>query len=243
MGGGSRSRSSVSTSYHYEYRPDDVRIAEINAQKELMKSKMEQENVKMRSEAAKEIIELNARMQMMVMDAKAAGFERVSQALLGLNREYNIVAETRFRLLEGATLDAVKDINGYYSEIIGQINSDGQRYMEEDLPRLLDKLEQIPESDSSRAIYQNAIEQNITSYVQSKETWLREINSQQGKMVDNSLKVKEELNQQISATVENRMKLLEQSIQTMENENTFARKLLEQNGNLAENVKMLNSGE
>ncbi len=106
--GGSSSSSSTSTQTIYE--PDKVRAAEIDKEKAIEIERLKGNNIKLQKEAKIEIIETNARMEALIVEAKVRGFDMAAQILVGMTKELNILGEQRIAMIESASGNAVLQI-------------------------------------------------------------------------------------------------------------------------------------
>lgn len=228
--GGSSSSYSESHSYttNTTYEPDRVKAAEIEARGKIQVAKLEGNNITLRKQAAIEIIELNARMHQLIVDANTNGFVKVTNALLDFNRKLNTISEERFRMMEHCSLDAITKINDYYRQINNYIEAEGSEFMTKKLPLMLNQLRSFEVGSDAYIIYKEKIEEMIQLYIKSQSDWIVSIRSQNEKLFNNTIEAKNRIDAEISKSVENRMKLLERSIEQNEKIQLFTHKIEKQ---------------
>jgi hypothetical protein len=146
----SSSRTNTNYNYNYNYDPDKVRAAEI-----------EQENIKLLKDAQKELIQMNTQMELALMEAKVRGFSMVQSSLIEMIREANLLAEQRIALLGQAQFDVIKKANDYYNQLSCQIEKDGDQFMCDRLPKIMDTWKSFPEGSSQYKMYEKTVENYI----------------------------------------------------------------------------------
>ncbi len=229
-GGGSRGGSSCTHTY---YEPDKVKAAQIEADAKIKVAKMEQENIELKRDAMKELLEMNAKLYGLTLEAQFRGFQKTSQALLELTKELNIISEQRFIAIESVNMGLVSKINDYYKELNKDINEETQTFMEEKLPKLLETMEKFDKDTDAYKIYQKQIDNMSTIVVENLSTNTKRISQQQNKLIESTLKSKEDLNQNINQLVEGRIKNIELQLQQSKEELTSQTKQINQKINLA----------
>jgi len=151
FGNGGSSRSSSTTTTTYE--PDKVRVAEIEASVKVKLAGMEQERIRLYTDTQMELAEFNAKMEAAVIEARARGEQAIQQSMLEMMREANVLAEQRLKLIETAGLDVIKQIDGYYDQLVAEIDRDDFTSVQQKIPNLLEILKQFEEGTPEHTIY------------------------------------------------------------------------------------------
>lgn len=205
--GGRRSTYHESTQTIYE--PDKVRIAEIEAQKAVAIKKLEGENIKLRKEATIEMMETNARFEQLIINAKVEGFKEVSNQLLEMAHEYNLLAEQRIKILEIASGNIVKTMNENYIEFKRQIDKDSTNFMNNDLSDMLAQADKFEKDSASYNIYHEQIKSFSSNFIQNQTDFIKQIHKQQDLMIQSHEDLKKNITEHTNKIVENRIKYLE----------------------------------
>lgn len=219
MGGSSDSYSehrSYTTNTTYE--PDKVKKAEIEARSKIESAKIEGHNIHLRKQAAIEIIEHNARMQQLIIEAKTNGFIQAKEALLDFNKKINFISEERFRMLEFCTLDSVKTINKYYNEINTYIETESNEFMIIKIPEMMNTLNKLKSNIDTYELYKKGVDGMISLFIKSKADWIEQMRMQMNKHIESTFTTKENINLEIAQCVENRMLLLEKAVDQYESD-------------------------
>jgi diadenosine tetraphosphatase ApaH/serine/threonine PP2A family protein phosphatase len=162
--GGSRSRSSESSTYNYD--PDKVRVAEIEADTAKEIAYQENQRIGLIKDAQMELMEFSARMEAAVIEAKVRGFEVLQQNLLVMTKALTQIAHERLVLLEQGHLGVVAQIDSHYQQLEIVIHQDNDLYHFEKLPKLLGMLEKFPEGTPGHKLYFKALDQDMAKHVQ-----------------------------------------------------------------------------
>lgn len=212
--GGSKTTYNYSTTTIRD--PDKVKAARIEAEGQIEKAKIEQLNITLRKDAAIELMDHNVRVQKLLFETKLMGFKRAKESLLDFNRQFNLIAEQRFRMMEYCTQDVIAQLNKYYMSIHAHIEETGDIFILEKVPAMLETLERFEPGSDSHFIYKNTIDKHISSFIEGMKDWVSQQARQQKMLVESAINTKTGLNDEISRTVENRMKLLERSLETFQ---------------------------
>jgi len=210
MGGSSDSYSS-STSTIYE--PDKVRVAEIEAQKAVAVEQIKGNNIKLRMEATKELIETNARMEQVIIKAKVEGFNEVQSNLLEMTRELNILGEQRILMLESASGSSLEKMNRHYLDFNQRINDDSTSFMSSDVPSMLQQLEKFDKDSASFKLYHDQLNSHISNFISNQNNYIKHITEQQQKMFESNITLRESITTHTNLLVEKRIKHLELAVE------------------------------
>ncbi len=207
---GSSGRSSRSTTTTYE--PDRVKVAEIESQTKIKLAQMEQERVVLWKESQLELLEMNARMEAAMLEAKVRGFHALQKELVAMVRELNVAAEQRLHLIEKGSLEVVRQIDAHYAQLATALEAHHTEYMTEKLPLLLEKLTAYePESVGFR-MYEKAVEQDQVRHLEMQRIQFQQMQQRQNQLIESSLADKSRLQAHIDQLVEQRVLQLETSL-------------------------------
>ncbi len=210
MGGGNSSSTSTSTITHYE--PDKVRVAEINQQTELEVARLAGRNIQLQKQAKIEIIETNARMEALLIEAKVRGFDMVAQTLVRMTKELNMLGEQRIAMIESASLNVLKKMNEQYFDFKVKINEDTNNFIENTTFTMLKKLEEFDETSASHKIYAKSIDNCISDFLSNQSNYVNKVMEQQDKLLDSNIDLRKKINSNIDSIVSNRVKHLEMAV-------------------------------
>ena len=154
--GGSSSGSRTTTNYNY--KPDKVKIAQIEAEAKIRLSEMETERVELIKQAQMELLRDEAEAKILVEEAKAKGFTVMAQTIIAMQEQLTQITNNRIEIIERASLPIIKDIENMYKELNDRIVADYDKYKTEKLPNLLSILEKYPEGTSAHKLYLEQIQ-------------------------------------------------------------------------------------
>lgn len=191
--------SSSSSSTVTNYDPDKVKVAELENQRiELMK------------DAQLEIIEFNARMEASLLEAKSKGFVVMQQAMMGMLKEVNMLAEQRLALLEKGSLDNIKQVEAMYHDLAHDIQNDD--FLQQKLPELLNLVGQFPEDSAQHKLFMSGVEREIATHFDFKSSQLKLLNERCQTVVNSVIQSKEAMQKHIDEVVVKRIELIESNI-------------------------------
>lgn len=184
---------------NFNYDPDKVKVAELeNKRIELMK------------DAQLEIIEFNARMEACLLEAKSKGFVVMQQAMMGMLKEVNMLAEQRLALLEKGSLDNIKQVEAMYHDLAQDIQNDD--FLQQKLPELLNLVGQFPEDSAQHKLFMNGVEREIATHFDFKSSQLKLLNERCQTVVNSVIQSKEAMQKHIDEVVVKRIELIESNI-------------------------------
>ena len=114
FGGSSSGGSRTTTNYNYE--PDKVKIAQIEAETKIRLSEMETERVELIKQAQMELLRDEAEAKILVEEAKAKGFTVMAQTIIAMQEQLTQITNNRIEIIERASLPIVKDIENMVDE-------------------------------------------------------------------------------------------------------------------------------
>ncbi|ALR90486.1 lecithin retinol acyltransferase family protein [Clostridium butyricum] len=235
--GGNRSVSST----NYNYEPDKVKVAEIEAQTKVRLANMENERIRLSTDAQLEVMEQEYRFKIGLEEAKALGFNNIATTIVGMQEKLNEIAQKRIEIIEKGSLQIVGEIEGFYLELRRKIEEDNHRYSEEKLPRLIEMLEKYDEASPSYKLYFKRIEDDMNSQFKSYETQIEGIANRQNKIIDSFLTSKEKMIEQTSEITSN---LIEKALNiTMQNIELSGQADVKRLSNQNNDRNLLNSGQ
>jgi len=201
FGGSSSSSSSRSSNVTTMYEPDKVRVEELR-----------KENNKLMIDGQKEIIELNAKMKIAMIEAEAKGFEYISNILTKLTKDMNIIAQQRLELLENGHIDIVERIENMYQKLYKEIREDSEKFNLDTLPSMLEMLNKFDKDSSSHRLYEKSIEKQIELNMNFFQEKISALLKRQQSLIDSSIQSKEQILSHSAKIVEDRMLFLQSQI-------------------------------
>ncbi len=186
-GGGNRSTSNTS------YEPDKVKVAEIERDAKLQLATMENERVELMKQARLDILEFETKSNLALEQARAQGFNAMAQTILSIQEKLNEVAEKRLLIIEKGSLQVIKEIENFYSELGAKIQDDDDKYNTEKLPELLSILAQYDEGTPAHKLYMKRIEDDMALQAKHRIQQLDAIVARQSQVIQGFLVSKEKI--------------------------------------------------
>ncbi len=211
FGNGGSSRSSSTTTTTYE--PDKVRVAEIEASVKVKLAGMEQERIRLYTDTQMELAEFNAKMEAAVIEARARGEQAIQQSMLEMMREANVLAEQRLKLIETAGLDVIKQIDGYYDQLVAEIDRDDFTSVQQKIPNLLEILKQFEEGTPEHTIYFSEVQDYRKRHNDFITERMKSLHARQSQVLASCISGKEQIGAHINLLVEKRMEQIGTSLQ------------------------------
>ena len=209
-GGGDRSVSNTT------YEPDKVRVAEIESETKIRLANMENERIRLSTDAQIEVMEQEYRFKVGLEEAKALGFNNIANTIVGMQEKLTEIAQKRIEIIEKGSLQVVREIEDFYLELNEKIKNDNQKYSEEKLPKLLEILEKYDENSPSYKLYFKRIEDDMDSQLRSYNSQIEGIAIRQEKIVSSFLASKEKMIEQTAVITNN---LIEKALVNVNSEN------------------------
>lgn len=207
FGGGSNKRITETTIYE----PDKVRVAEIENQTRLMLKKMEGEQIILRKDAQKELMECMTIMNQNLLRAKLEGYQFLMGAVADFNQKMSVaLIERMAEIADGAVgFEAQQKINNYFDEVTMKMEEIRFHFHNEKLPRLLENLQKYQEDSAQQKIYQNAIEQEMLLYWKTMTDRVDSINQQRNALIEQNHKSRQFLEKHLSEMQQKTLQLAE----------------------------------
>ena len=201
-------RSGGGSSSNTLYEPDKVKVAEIESAAKLKLAGAENDRIVLWKETQMELAVFNAKMEAAMIEARARGFDAMQQALIGMLREVNVVAEERLALIENASMGQVKKVENLYAELERDINNDN--FMTEKVPQLYRILGQFPEGSVVFNSYLKGIELEVVAHIQFKAQQIQQLGTRCKSVLDSVTVSKQLIHQHINEVVSLRVQHMEQ---------------------------------
>lgn len=219
---------------NYNYEPDKLRIAEIEAETKIRLTNMENERIRLSKEAQIEIMEEEYRFKVALEEAKALGFNNIATTIIGMQEKLNEISQKRIEIIEKGSLKIVSDIENFYLELKGKIEQENYKYSEEKLPKLFEVLEKFDENSPAYKLYLKRIEDDMILQLKSYEAQIEGISIRQSKIMDSFLSSKEKMinqnNQITNFLISNSVTDEENSILKLDERNKFNKSNLLKSG-------------
>jgi hypothetical protein len=209
---GVSSRDSTTTTYE----PDKVRVAEIEASVKVKLAGMEHERIKLYAETQMELSEFNAKMEAALMEAHVRGEQVLQQSMFELIREANVLAEQRLKLIETASWDVIRQIEGYYGQLISDLDKDRLASSTQRIPQLLDILKQYEQGTPQHTIYFKEIQDYQEYHKEFIMERMKSVETRQTQVIASSIASKEQIKSHINQLVEKRMEQIGMSLEKRE---------------------------
>lgn len=174
------------------YDPDRVKAAQLDKER----AQIENERVELMKQAQLDIIEAQKQSRIAQEQARAEGFVRIAEAVTAMQEKLNELAARRLAIIERGTLQAVREAEEFYAELMRTIQQDNDRYTAEKLPRLLEILGRYEEGSSLHTLYMKKIDEDITLQAQHTARQLESAVKRQERMIDEIMTAKGEINDQ-----------------------------------------------
>src|SRR5690606_3278848 len=130
--GGSYSTSTSTSSTVTNYDPDKVEVA-----------KLENERVDLVKNAQLELMEVNARLEAVMIEARCKGSQAMQGPMMQMLKEVNLLAEERLVLLENGSQEQAPQVEAMYAELRKDIENDD--YMFSTAPQMIAIANKCPE--------------------------------------------------------------------------------------------------
>lgn len=205
-GGGSSSSSRHLSNNETVYRPDDVRIAEINKEKEIELGKIGIDRINAEKEARLELMKAQEEMQMAIEEARAQGMKLTVEAIILLQKHLQEIASESFKVIEGASLEVVKEVENLYYEIGNKLKEDDNEYYTKKLPVLWEQLEKFEKDTPTHNMFLNKIDMDITTHIKRQDEMLLGLKERRNKLIDSHIKSKDKM-------IENTAKITEKLVE------------------------------
>jgi hypothetical protein len=196
--GGSYSSSGSSTVTNYD--PDKVEVA-----------KLENERVHLVKEAQQELMQLNAQLEVAMIEARCRGFQAMQGAMMNMLKEVNILAEERLILLENGSREQVQKVEAMYADLAKDIEND--QFMFEKVPQLLDMANKFPEDSASHKMFMQGIDREMATHFDFKTEQLKKLNERRQTVLDSVVESKKQMQAHIDLVVTKRIEQIEQVMQ------------------------------
>ena len=202
---GDYSSSRSSETYHISkvtnYDPDKVKVATL-----------ENERVELVKDAQRELMQLNAQLEVAMIEARCKGFQAMQGAMMNMLREVNILAEERLVLLENGSREQIQKVEAMYADISKDIENDD--FMFEKVPKLLDIASKFPEGSESHNTFINGIDREMATHFDFKTEQLKKLNERCQSVVNSVITSKEQMQKHIDTVITKRIEQIEQTMQS-----------------------------
>lgn len=201
FGGSSSGGSRTTTNYNYE--PDKVKIAQIEAETKIRLSEMETERVELIKQAQMELLRDEAEAKILVEEAKAKGFTVMAQTIMAMQEQLTQITNNRIEIIERASLPIVKDIENMYKELTDRIVADNDKYNTEKLPNLLSILEKYPEGTSAHKLYLEQIQDDKKAQLECYHMQLEALKNRQQQIINSFINSRDKILEQTGNLTQN----------------------------------------
>lgn len=186
----------TSTANTYNYEPDKVKVAEIEADTRLRLADRENERIELMKNARLDMLEFEYKSNIALEEAKARGLNYMTQTILDMQEKLNEVAEKRLAIIEKGSLQIIKEIEGFYDELGNKIKADDDAYNTDKLPQLLHLLEGYEIGTPSHELYRKRIDDDMMLQVKHYTMQIDSISKRQSQIIEGFLQSKERIVEQ-----------------------------------------------
>ena len=187
--GGSSSSHSYTSTTTTTYDPDRVKAAQLDKER----AEIENERIELMRQAQLDIIEAQKESRIAQEQARAEGFVRVAEAITAMQERLDELAQRRLAIIEGGTLQAVREAEEFYAELTAEIKRDNDLYTAEKLPALLEILGRYDEGSPAHNLYMKKIEEDITLQAMHTTRQLESAMKRQDRIIDGIMTAKNEI--------------------------------------------------
>ncbi|MBR0150117.1 MAG: hypothetical protein IJP89_02010 [Synergistaceae bacterium] len=185
--GGSSSSHTYTTTTTYD--PDRVKAAQVDKER----AEIENERIELMRRAQLDIIEAQKESRIAQEQARAEGFMRISEAITAMQEKIDELAQRRLAIIEGGTLQAVREAEEFYAELTAEIKRDNDLYTAEKLPALLEILGRYEEGSPAHNLYMKKIEEDIALQAMHTTRQLESAMKRQDRIIDGIMTAKNEI--------------------------------------------------
>ena len=193
-GGGTRSTSNTNTTYNYE--PDKVKIAEIEANAQIRLAELDKDRVELIKNSQIELLEFNTNCEIAIREANARSLNSMAQSIANLQTQLNEITAKRLEIIEKGSISIVKEIEGFYKELENQIDQDDYKYSAEKMPKLLELLNQYEEGSTAYKLYAKRIQDDMQKQLEHYSLQIESVRKRQDQVMESFLKSKDTILEQ-----------------------------------------------
>ncbi|NNH33981.1 hypothetical protein HLH12_00060 [Acinetobacter sp. NIPH 2377] len=195
--GGSYSTSTSTSSTVTNYDPDKVEVA-----------KLENERVDLVKNAQLELMEVNARLEAVMIEARCKGFQAMQGSMMQMLKEVNHLAEERLVLLENGNQEQIQKVETMYADLSKDMENDD--FMFSKVPQMLDIANKFPENSDSRKLYMSGIDREMAKHFDFKTEQLKHLNERCHVVVASVVESKKQMQTHIDTVISKRIEHIEQ---------------------------------
>ena len=199
-GGGSYSTSASTSSTVTNYDPDKVEAA-----------KLENERVNLVKNAQLELMEVNARLEAVMIEARCKGFQAMRGSMMQMLKEVNHLAEERLVLLENGSQEQIQKVESMYADLSKDMDNDD--FMFAKVPQMLEIANKFPEDSDARKLYMSGIDREMAKHFDFKTEQLKNLNTRCQIVVASVVASKEKMQHHIDTVISKRIEHIEQVMQ------------------------------
>lgn len=199
-GGGSYSTSTSTSSTVTNYDPDKVEVA-----------KLENERVDLVKNAQLELMEVNARLEAVMIEARCKGFQAMQGSMMQMLKEVNQLAEERLVLLENGSQEQIQKVESMYADLSKDMENDD--FMFAKVPQMLELASKFPEDSDTRKLYMSGIDREMAKHFDFKTEQLKNLNARCQIVVSSVVASKEKMQHHIDTVISKRIEHIEQVMQ------------------------------
>ncbi len=195
--GGSYLTSTPSSSTVTNYEPDKVEAA-----------KLENERVELVKNAQLELMEVNARLEAVMIEARCKGFQAMQGSTMQMLKEVNHLAEERLVLLENGSQEQIQKVETMYADLSKDMENDD--FMFSKVPQMLEIANKFPEDSDSRKLYMSGIDREMAKHFDFKTEQLKRLNERCHVVVASVVESKKQMQTHIDTVISKRIEHIEQ---------------------------------
>ena len=195
--GGSYSTSTSTSSTVTTYDPDKIEVA-----------KLENERVDLVKNAQLELMEVNARLEAVMIEARCKGFQAMQGSMMQMLKEVNYLAEERLVLLENGSQEQIKKVESMYADLSKDMDND--EFMFAKVTQMLELADKLLESSDGRKHQMSGIDREMAKHFDFKTEQLKNLNARCQIVVASVVASKEKMQHHIDTVITKRIEHIEQ---------------------------------
>lgn len=193
----------TSTANTYNYEPDKVKIAQIEADTKLRLADKENERIEIMKNAKLDVLDFEFKSQIALEEAKVRGLTYIVKSIETMQERLNEIAQKRLEIIEKGSLQIIKEIESFYDELGEKIKIDNENYSKDKLPQLLNLLEGYEIGTPAHEIYKKRIEDDMILQFKHYTNQIESLSKRQSQIIDGFLESKERIIEQTGKITEN----------------------------------------
>jgi hypothetical protein len=198
------------------YEPDKVRVAEINAQANIIMEKLKGENIKINAQMQKELVTHLIEQEKILMQAKLEGFNNIVDKLASLSNEMIMIRMAQTKELEAAQSDSEKEIVSYYEDFKNKLEEKNRDFDLNHLPKLNEQRGKYEEGSASWKTYGKLIDKRLDFHFDEMQKEAKSFREQREKRLESSREIRRIVEIQLGEITKKTLELVDKKSELIE---------------------------